>query len=106
MNERTKLPPRRASTVFDFRHGEINYQVGFASFDDGTVAEIFAHVTKETGVLSAIMRDAAVLASIALQYGAPLETLRSALTRQEDGIGPASPIGAVLDAVAKNSREA
>ena len=44
----------------------------------------------------AIARDAAILVSIALQYGAALETIRAALTKDHDG-SPATAIGAALD---------
>ena len=38
--------------------------------------------------------------SLALQHGTPLETLRKAVTRLDDG-RPAGPLGVLLDAVAK-----
>jgi hypothetical protein len=41
-------------------------------------------------------RDAAVTVSIALQFGAGLETIRAALTKDRDG-GPATLLGAALD---------
>jgi hypothetical protein len=49
--------------------------------------------------IEAIARDAAVTVSIALQFGADLETIRAALTRDHDG-GPATALGAALDAIA------
>jgi hypothetical protein len=45
-------------------------------------------------------RDAAVTVSIALQFGADIETIRQALTREHDG-GPATLLGAALDALAE-----
>ena len=45
-----------------------------------------------------LMSDAAILASIALQYGAPLDEIMHALKRDARGIA-ASPIGAALDAI-------
>jgi hypothetical protein len=48
--------------------------------------------------LDAIARDAAVTVSIALQFGADLETISAALTRDHDG-GPATLLGAALDAL-------
>jgi hypothetical protein len=44
-------------------------------------------------------RDAAVVASIALQHGVAPETIRHALLRNPDG-SAAGPLGAVLDIVA------
>jgi hypothetical protein len=46
--------------------------------------------------IEAIARDAAVTVSIALQFGAGLETIRQALTKDHDG-GPATLLGAALD---------
>jgi len=44
------------------------------------------------------MSDAAILASLALQYGAPLDEIRHALKRDVRGEA-ASPIGAALDRI-------
>jgi hypothetical protein len=49
--------------------------------------------------IEAIARDAAVTVSIALQFGAPLETICNALTKDHDG-APATLLGAALDALA------
>lgn len=40
--------------------------------------------------------DAAIIVSIALQFGANLETIRAALTKDYDG-GPATHLSAALD---------
>ena len=49
----------------------------------------------------AIARDGAVLLSLALQYGVPLETIKHAITR--DGQGqPQSIIGAVVDRLSED----
>jgi hypothetical protein len=50
--------------------------------------------------IEAIARDAAMVTSIALQCGADLETVRSALTKDHDG-GPATLLGAALTALAE-----
>jgi hypothetical protein len=42
----------------------------------------------------------AITTSLALQHGVALETIRAALTRDHDG-GPATAIGAALDALAE-----
>jgi excisionase family DNA binding protein len=44
-------------------------------------------------------RDSAVVCSIALQYGVPLETIRKALMRDSQG-RPNGPLGAALDLIA------
>jgi ribonucleoside-diphosphate reductase alpha chain len=45
-------------------------------------------------------RDAAVAASLLLQHGCPLDTLRQALTRNGDGLG-SGPLAHVLDLLAE-----
>jgi hypothetical protein len=43
--------------------------------------------------------DAAIVASLALQHGVPLERLQHALTRNGDG-SPSSPLGRLVDLLA------
>ena len=43
-------------------------------------------------------RDSAIAASLALQYGCPLETLRRALLRDSQD-NASTPLGAALDAI-------
>jgi ribonucleoside-diphosphate reductase alpha chain len=45
-------------------------------------------------------RDAAVAASLALQYGCPLQVLQRALLRDAQG-RPSTPLGAAIDAIVK-----
>jgi len=52
--------------------------------------------------VEASARDAAIVASLALQYGVPLVTLQQALTRNGDG-SPSSPLGRLLDLLASNA---
>jgi hypothetical protein len=47
-----------------------------------------------------VSSDAAVAASLALQYGTPIETLRHALMRDVWG-RPSVPLGVVLDQIAR-----
>jgi hypothetical protein len=63
------------------------------------VAEIFLSSRKPGSPIEAIARDAAVTVSIALQCGADIATIRSALTKDHDG-SPATVLGAALDAIA------
>jgi hypothetical protein len=49
-------------------------------------------------------RDAAVAASLALQFGCPLETLRHALLRDSHG-WPSTPLGAAVDNIAAEAAD-
>jgi hypothetical protein len=93
---REPLPNRRGLELIDFEHGGMRFTAGVGRFPDGRLAEIFMHCAKAGSDAADIARDAAVVASLCLQFGCPVETLRHALTRGSDGRA-SGPIGAVLD---------
>ena len=95
---RQKLPQRRVSETFNlvFKNQPITATIGF--YPDGNVGEIFVDVAKTGNDLAHIARDAAIVVSIALQFGAPVEAIRHAITRNSDG-APASIVGAVIDSI-------
>lgn len=94
------MPQRRAHELIDFELDGHRYTAGVGYFDDGRLAEVFINVPGHAGsAIEAVARDAATVASIALQYGTPVETLRRALTRNTDG-SASGPLGAILDLLA------
>jgi hypothetical protein len=103
MSGRQRLPNRRACKSFDFRHAGLDFTLAAGFYADSRVAEIFLSSHKPGPPIEAIARDAAVTVSIALQFGVPIETIRQALTKDHDG-GPATVIGAALDALAEATR--
>ena len=98
---RERLPNRRFSEVISFVHGGQKYHGSVSYFGDGVAlpAEVFLDASKPGSAMQAMARDAAVTASLALQHGTPLETLRDALTRDDAG-EPAGPLGRLLDLIA------
>ena len=82
---RERLPSRRDSTNFTFECGTFTCVATVSFFPDGRVAEIFLGNGKTGSTADAIAKDSAVVASIALQYGAPLEVIRRALFRDSQG---------------------
>jgi hypothetical protein len=100
MTARERLPNRRRNESFEFFHGGLGFTASIGFFPDGRTAEIFLSSNKPGSPIEAIARDAAVTVSIALQFGADLETIRVALTRDHDG-GPATLLGAALDVLAE-----
>ena len=72
----------------------MNYTASASWFDDGRLGELFVghHVDSHA---DACAKDAAILASIALQFGAPLDVLCKALLRDSRG-RPSTP-GCALD---------
>jgi hypothetical protein len=97
---RERLPNRRQCESFEIFHSGVHFTVSAGRYQDGRMAEIFLSAERAGTPLEAIARDAAVLASLAFQHGADLETIRIALTRDHDG-GPATALGAALDAIAE-----
>jgi hypothetical protein len=103
MTGRELLPNRRACESFEFRHNGFAFTASAGFFEDGHLGELFLSSHKPGSPIEAIARDAAVTISIALQFGADLETIRAALTRDHDG-GPATLLGAALDAIAEGGQ--
>ena len=102
MTARERLPNRRECESFELRHAGLDFTVAAGFYPDGRIAEIFLSSNKPGSPIEAIARDAAVTVSIALQFGANLETIRQALTKDHDG-GPATLLGAALDVLAEGA---
>ena len=84
MSERERLPARRRAELLDFEHGGRRWTVTFGRFADGRVAEIFLDGAKASP-LAEMAKESALTASLALQHGAPLSSLRHALNGRETG---------------------
>ena len=96
---RRVLPNRRHNETvsFEFNGGKHCFTV--SRFDDGSVAEVFTSVHYGAGAAEeSYARDAAIILSLALQYGASLAIIRHAITR-DDKSRPATLIGAIVDAL-------
>jgi hypothetical protein len=88
---RQRLPNRRPAETWDIT-------VGY--YESGQVGEIFLTNHKAGSAAGMMASDSAVLCSIALQHGVPIETLRHALMRDSRG-RPSGPLGVVLDQLAQ-----
>ena len=62
----------------------------------GDVAEIFLNTRKHGTAVDVSARDAAIAASLLLQHGCHVDTLRKALTRNSDG-SASGPLAHALD---------
>jgi ribonucleoside-diphosphate reductase alpha chain len=95
---RQRLPDRRRSIVFSFECNGLHYTASASWFDNNQLGEVFVGNHRADSHADSCAKDAAILASIALQFGAPLDVLRKALLR--DGQGrPSTPIGCALDLI-------
>jgi hypothetical protein len=95
---RARLPNRRGSTTFDLEVQGLRYTATVSHFPDGRVGELFLSNHKPSSQSDANARDSAVAASLALQFGCPLEVLQRAVLRDSAG-RPSTPLGAALDAI-------
>jgi hypothetical protein len=101
---RERLPNRRASQNLSFDCGPHRY-TATVSYFGGTsrLSEIFLGNGRAGSDVDAAAKDSAVVASIALQHGVPVDTIRHALLRDSRGAA-SSPLGVVLDLLARENR--
>jgi ribonucleoside-diphosphate reductase alpha chain len=72
---RRRLPDERPSVTHKFRVGEQEGYITVGLFEDGQPGEVFITISKEGSTIRGLMDSVAVLTSLALQYGVPLEDL-------------------------------
>jgi hypothetical protein len=77
----------------------MNYVATISRFNDDRLAEIFLTNHKAGSDADTAARDAAVIASIALQYNVPVDEIRKALMRNADGTA-SGPLAVALDLIA------
>jgi len=93
MIDRIPLPPRRFSEVVRLNN-TTTAQIGY--YDDGRPGEVFVDGAKAGSDAEVNAKDAAVVISIALQYGVPVDILRHSVSRDASGT-PQGVVGMVLD---------
>jgi ribonucleoside-diphosphate reductase alpha chain len=100
---RARLPNRRLWENFTFEHAGMKYIASIAPYGDGRLGEILISNHKSGSDADAAAKDSAVVCSIALQYGVPIETIRKALLG-DSRVYPSSPLGAALDLITAGER--
>ena len=93
---REPLPQRRRSETITYMVGGLTYNGSIGFYADGRIGEIFLDCSKSGTEAQIASRDSAIIASFALQHGASINSLRSALTRRPDGSAE-GPLGMLLD---------
>jgi ribonucleoside-diphosphate reductase alpha chain len=99
MSNRRRLANRRGSITFELEALGLTFTVTASRFDDGTLAETFIQNHKTNSAAGVLASDCAIAASLALQFGCPIEVLRRALSRDAQGRAT-GPLGAALDLLA------
>jgi ribonucleoside-diphosphate reductase alpha chain len=103
VTERARLNNRRLCETFSFECNGLHYAATISRFPDGRLGEIFLGNAKAGSDSDAAAKDSAVVASIALQYGVPVDVIRKALLRDSCSVA-SSPLGVALDIIAEESR--
>lgn len=104
MTDRKVLPHRRFAETFVVNHGKQStpFVVTVGYYDNGVeIGEVFISGSKSGSDFDAVARDGAILLSLALQHGVPLDTIRHAITREGDG-RPSTIVGAVVDRLSRS----
>jgi len=96
VTERQRLPNRRQHDVAEIEHGGFKLTVGVGRYDNGELAELFVDTHKTGTAIDTLLKDSAVLLSLALQHGASTDTIRHAFSRT-------GPLAAVLDQLGDES---
>ena len=95
---RQQLPNRRLAETFEITVDGLCYVATVGRFADGQIAEIFLNNCRANSAADTNARDSAIVCSIALQFGADIETIRKALCRDSHGRA-SGPLGTALDAI-------
>jgi ribonucleoside-diphosphate reductase alpha chain len=98
MTTRRTLPNRRPLETFEFDLDGTRYTASAGFFETGGLAELFLRAGKPGSAVEVTSHDAAVVLSLSLQFGAPLNAIRRALTKLPDG-SAAGPLGRALDII-------
>jgi ribonucleoside-diphosphate reductase alpha chain len=72
---REHLPDERRSVTHKFRVADHEGYITCGLYDDGRPGEIFVKIAKEGSMVSGLMDAVALLTSVTLQYGVPVEDL-------------------------------
>lgn len=83
MSERRRLPRERLSVTakFEFGAGAPDIYAIVGLYDDGSPGEIFFRMGHVGGFERGVLNDLAVMISMSLQHGVPLETICEKLER-------------------------
>ena len=96
---RQRLQNRRPHWLYTFESGGQFYTGGIGRFEDGRIAEIFINGAKAGSTAEAVAQDSAIVTSLALQHGCPLDTIKHALARTSSSCGPLATLLSQVEAV-------
>jgi hypothetical protein len=95
---RERLPNRRPAELIDFVHAGREWTATVGRFADGRVAEVFLRAGKDSD-LARLAEESAIVASLALQHGCDIATIRHLI--ESTGAGPLSTVLDLIDGSAQ-----
>lgn len=95
MSERQRLPDRRESRLADFTQDGVHYRLHWSRFPDGRIGEVFLDAGRPGDPIDCMAKDAAVVLSMALQFGADPAAILAAMSQEADGT-MRGPLGRAL----------
>jgi len=108
MTQRHRLADRRALETFAIEFEGERYKISmgreFGGLGQplGPVLEVFVNAQKANSQADVLVSDGAILMSLLLQYGCPIETINHAMKRNPDG-SPSSALGRAAALIAEAS---
>jgi Family of unknown function (DUF6074) len=90
----------RAELTFELEVADLPYTATIGRFPDGRVGEIFLNNHKSNSAAGTAARHSAIVCSIALQFGADVESIRNAVSGGSQGRA-SGPLGTVLDLLSR-----
>jgi hypothetical protein len=104
MSRRIRLPNRGESETFGLEAQGLKFTCTASRFPCGRLAEIFLQNHKAGSMAGINAQDAAVVCSLALQHGVPLDVIRRALMRDFKGRA-SGPLATALDMLAERDEQ-
>lgn len=98
LTDRIRLQNRRLNETQEFDRDGIKIKMTVGFKPAGEIGEVFLNADRSNSMIDVLMSDAAIIVSIALQHGVPLQQIAHAVKRDKFGIA-SSPIGAALDRI-------
>jgi len=109
MNGRHRLANRRAHETFAVEHDGQRYKISLGRElvcvdrgQLGPVMEVFVNAQQVNSQADVLASDGAILMSLLLQHGCPIDTINHAMKRNPDG-SPCSPLGRAAALIAAAS---
>lgn len=93
MTERRRLSQRRALETIAVEHDNQRYKIGLGrERGQNDVLEVFINAQQVNSQVDVLASDGAILMSLLIQYGHPVEEIAKSMKKNPDG-SPSSPLG-------------